>query len=161
MFKKFKSLLVAGVMVLGMTGVAFAGNGNDGCYLGEANGCVSEHKNSNEHKVSNITETQWKAYVDAYNKANLAYKIVLQSENNGNGWHTWKIMKGEEQVEVVHVKYNKELTEEEEAAKQPPTTPEIPGEEPPTGDASIMPIVATAAISVAGLFLLNKKDDEE
>ena len=28
MFKKFKSLLVAGVMVLGMTGVAFAGNGN-------------------------------------------------------------------------------------------------------------------------------------
>ena len=33
--------------------------------------------------------------------------------------------------------------------------------EPETGDASIMPIVAVAAVSAAGLFALRNKDDEE
>lgn len=45
----------------------------------------------------------------------------------------------------------------------PPT--EDPKEEniddPDTGDASIMPIVVTAVASAAGLYVLNKKDDEE
>jgi hypothetical protein len=33
--------------------------------------------------------------------------------------------------------------------------------DPETGDTSIMPIVVTAVVSAAGLFVLNKKDDEE
>ena len=32
--------------------------------------------------------------------------------------------------------------------------------DPETGDASIMPIVATAVISAAGLYLINRKDEE-
>ena len=45
-----------------------------------------------------------------------------------------------------------------------PVTPTVPEEkvtDPATGDASIIPMVVTAAISAAGLFVLNKKDDEE
>lgn len=47
---------------------------------------------------------------------------------------------------------------------EPPVKPETPEEkvtDPETGDASIMPIVAVAAVSVAGLFVLRNKDDEE
>lgn len=46
----------------------------------------------------------------------------------------------------------------------PPVDPEEPEEkidDPETGDTSMMPIVVTAVASVAGLFVLNKKDDEE
>lgn len=50
----------------------------------------------------------------------------------------------------------------------PPTPPTPPTEEPEeevydpaTGDASIMPIVATAILSAAGLYVVCKKDDEE
>lgn len=45
----------------------------------------------------------------------------------------------------------------------PPVTPD-PEEkvtDPETGDASIMPIVATAVLSAAGLYIVCKKDDEE
>ena len=45
-----------------------------------------------------------------------------------------------------------------------PVTPEDPEkitDEPVTGDTSIMPIAITAVASAAGLFVLNKKDDEE
>ena len=34
-------------------------------------------------------------------------------------------------------------------------------DEPVAGDASIMPIAVTAVLSAAGLYLVNKKDDEE
>lgn len=51
----------------------------------------------------------------------------------------------------------------------PPTEPEPEPEEPKeeikdepvTGDVGIMPIAITAVASAAGLFMLNKKDDEE
>lgn len=159
MFKKFKSLLLAGVMALCMCGSAFAGNGNDGCFLGDAKGCVSEHKNSNEHKVSNLTKDQWLAYVAEYNSKVNGYEIVLQSENNGNGWHTWKIMHEGKQVEVVHVKYNQALTDEERFEKI--EKPNIPGEEPETGDASTLMLLGTVALSVVGLYVLRDKKDEE
>ena len=45
--------------------------------------------------------------------------------------------------------------EEPEEPKDPDVT------DPETGDASIIPIVAVAAVSVAGLFALRNKDDEE
>lgn len=44
----------------------------------------------------------------------------------------------------------------------PPTEePEEDVYDPETGDASIMPIVATAVLSAAGLYVVCKKDDEE
>ena len=160
MLKKIKSLLFAGFIALSVCGPVFAdGNGNDGCYLGEAKGCVSEHKNSNEHKISNITESQWKAYVAKYNSQVDGYEIVLQSENNGNGWHTWKVMHDGEQVEVIHVKYNKQLTNEEKFEKV--EKPSIPGEEPETGDASSLTLLGTVVLSVAGILVLKNKKDEE
>jgi hypothetical protein len=155
MFKKFKSLLLAGVMALCMCGNAFAGNGNDGCHLGKAEGCVSEHKNGNVHEISNISKEQWLNYVNGYNDAGLGYQIVPQSENNGNGWHTWKVMHDCKQVEVIHVKYNQELTQEQQDAKN------IPGSEPETGDASALMLLGTVALSVVGLFVLRDKKDEE
>lgn len=168
MFKKFKSLLLAGVMALCMCGNAFAGNGNDGCFLGDAKGCNSEHKNSNEHKISNITKEQWLAYVEKYNNPKdengnpienpFGYQIVLQAENNGNGWHTWKIVNKEgHQIEVIHVKYNQALTDDEKKGK----LPDIPGEEPDTGDASTLMLLGTVALSVVGLYVLRDKKDEE
>ena len=155
--KRIKSLLVAGLLVVSMSGVAFAGNGNDGCFLGGGNG---KHTGSNEHKVENITKDQWLAYVASYNEQNDMYEIVLQSENNGNGWHTWKVMKDGKQVEVVHVKYNKVLTEEEKAEKEKPVTPDIPGSEQETGDASMAATLGLVAVSAAGLYVFRDKKDE-
>ena len=164
MNKKVKSLLVAGLLVVGMTGFAFAdGNGNDGCYLGGGNGQHKTTGQSNEHKVENITKEQWESYVATYNKANESkgYTLVLQSENNGNGYHTWKVMKDGKQVEVVHVRYNKVLTEEEKAKKQKPVTPDIPGSEQETGDASMLMTVGGVALSAVALYVLRDKKDEE
>ena len=69
------------------------------------------------------------------------------------------------QIEVVHVKFNKVLTEEEKEEKSPkpvvPQLPSLPEEEPETGDASMIAVVGVAVASAAGLYVVSKKDNDE
>lgn len=173
MNKKIKSLLVAGLLVVGMSGTAFAGNGNDGCQVPNLRG----HEGSNEHKIENVTQETWEEYVTTVNTTNTG--IVIESPNNlnGNGWHTYKVYKDEDfdhekddntQIEVLHVKFNVPLTEEEKEEKsnvpvvppvQPVDPPTLPEEDPETGDTSSLLFVGTALVSAAAL-LINKKKDE-
>ena len=75
------------------------------------------------------------------------------------------------QIEVLHVKFNKVLTEEEKKEKDnepvvPPTDPVepvlppvLPEEEPETGDASTIGFLVAGALATLGLCKINK--DEE
>jgi hypothetical protein len=66
------------------------------------------------------------------------------------------------EVEVVFVPVDKDnngVPDFKDSKPVDPNPEEI--KDPETGDASIMPIVVTAAVSAAGLFVLNRKDDEE
>lgn len=155
MFKKFKSLLLAGVMALCMCGSAFAnGNGNDGC---QAPGLRGEH-NGNSHHINNITEQQWNDYMAEFNAKNAGNFQIVPSGNK------WKVMRlcDNKQIEVIHVEFNKCLTDEEKESKMPkPEFPDVPGTDPETGDASTLMLLGTVALSVAGLFILRDKKDEE
>lgn len=168
--KRIKSLLITGLVILGMSGSVFAeGNGNDGCQVPGLRGHVS----SNEHKVEDVTQDTFLAWVAEVNSTNTG--IVIESPNNfnGNGYHTFKVYKDADfnhekddnhQIEVLHVKFSVQIPEEEKSDDPQPPTPVNPPElpvEPPTGDASIMPIVVTALASAAGLYVVCKKDDEE
>lgn len=158
MFKKFKSLLLAGVMALCMCGNVFA-NEHAECYLGDANGCASEH-GGRSHKISNITKEQWEGYVGNYNGKGTGYKIVpTNCKEDDEGYVTWLVMHDCHQVEIVKVKYNKALTDYEKFQKI--EKPSIPGEEPETGDASALMLLGTVALSAVGLFVLRDKKDEE
>ena len=172
MFKRIKSLLIAGVMVLGMTGAAFAnGNGNDGC---QVPGLRGYHDKSNEHKVEKVTKADWDAYVKQVNETNTGIVIEQQSNDNGNGWVTFKVYADKDfdhvkdnnkQIEVIHVKFNVALTDEEKFEKNKENLPGLPEKEPETGDASLFVYGAVALASAAGLYVINnkkdKKDDEE
>jgi hypothetical protein len=65
-------------------------------------------------------------------------------------------------VEVVFMPIDKDNNGKPDFKDSKPVDPN-PEEikDPETGDTSIMPIVVTAVASAAGLFALNKKDDEE
>lgn len=171
MNKKIKSLIVASMMVLSMCGSVFAaGNGNDGCQVPNLRG---HDDGSNEHKIENVTQETWENYVATVNSTNTGIVIEAPNNLNGNGWHTYKVYKdancdhvkdNNKQIEVLHVKFNVKLTDEElEAKKEPPKVdlPELPEEEPETGDASSMLMLGTGLASVVGLYFLRKKDDEE
>ena len=171
MNKKIKSLIVAGMMVVGMSGSVFAnGNGNDGCQVPNLRG----HEGSDEHKIENITQESWEEYINTVNSTNTGIVIEAPNNLNGNGWHTYKVYKDEDfdhekddgqQIEVLHVKFNVPLTEEEKEEKNndpidPVNPPELPIEDPETGDASSLLFVGTAVVSVAAAYVLNKKDEE-
>ena len=55
----------------------------------------------------------------------------------------------------------KNLTKGDNPVVPPTEEPKEDVYDPETGDASIMPIVATAVLSAAGLYVVCKKDDEE
>ena len=155
MFKKFKSLLLAGVMTLCMCGSAFAdGNGNDGC---QAPGLRGEH-NGNSHHINNITEQEWNDYIAQFNATNEGnFKI----EPSGNKWKVIRLADNK-QIEVIHVEFNVPLTPEQQEGKMPkPEFPEVPETEPETGDASVLMLLGTVALSAVGLFVLRDKKDEE
>ena len=69
------------------------------------------------------------------------------------------------QIEVIHVKFNVALTDEEKFEKNKENLPGLPEKEPETGDASLFVYGAVALASAAGLYVINnkkdKKDDEE
>jgi hypothetical protein len=65
-------------------------------------------------------------------------------------------------VEVVFMPIDKDnngIPDFKDSKPVDPNPEEI--KDPETGDTSIMPIVVTAVVSASGLFVLNKKDDEE
>lgn len=179
--RRIKSLLVTGLLMVGMSGSVFAeGNGNDGCIPG-----LRGIHEGDQHKIEKVTVADWEAYMNQINTTNTGFVIEPQQKNwkdkaagNSEGWIEFKVYKDEDfdhekddnhQIEVIHIKFNKELSDKEKEEKaqppvvpQPPVTPPtLPETEPETGDAGIMPIVVTAVASAACLFVLNKKDDEE
>lgn len=175
MFKRIKSLLIAGLVVVGMTGAAFAnGNGNDGC---QAPGLRGEH-NGNQHKIERVTIEDWKAYMNQVNSINSGIVIEPQQKNwedkaagPSEGYIEFKVYADKDfdhkadnnkQIEVIHVKFNVALTEDEKYEKNKDNLPELPEEEPETGDTSLLIYGAIVLASAAGLYVINnKKDDEE
>ena len=155
MNKKVKSLLVAGLLIVGMSGNVFAdGNGNDGC---KVPGLRGEHE-GNSHHITNITEAHWNEYVANFNASNDGkFKI----EPSGNKFKVINLATGK-QIEIIHVDFNKELTDEEKEAKNgDPVVPNLPTDDPETGDASMLVVGGSVIAAAAGLYMLNKKDDEE
>lgn len=171
---KMKSIVIAGVLVLMMGTTAYAGNGNDGC---QTPGLRGSH-NGNSHHVNNITEEAWNEYMQEFNNANEGKYQIVKSGNK------YKVMNVEgKQIEIIHVDFNKELTEEEKAEKNqepvtPPTepenpveppkedvtdpiVPELPNQEPETGDSSILAYTGIAVASMVSLYVLNKRKDED
>ena len=193
--KRIKSLLVAGLLVIGMSGNAFAleknkYNGNDG--QGQCSHTVSddnklENPSVGEHTLGDvikITVSADKKYAkveplkDAYGY-NLA-KIKAVHMKGGPNYNCYVLGNGETWVEnlscplngggkipeISHITVDYEVVPESERPvpddkSDTPIDPGSGGTKPPTGDTSIMPIVVTAVASAAGLFILNKKDDEE
>lgn len=189
MNKKLRTLLLTGVLFVNLGGVAFAGNGNDGCQVPGLRG----HESSNEHKIENVTQETFLAWVDEVNSTNTGIVIEAPNNYNGNGWHTFKVYEDKDfdhekddnkQIEVLHVKFNVSLTDEEKKEKndepvvppeepeepvEPPTDPDepqepvdppqLPEEEPETSDASLIGFIGAGLASIAGLFVLNKKDE--
>lgn len=151
--KRIKSLLVAGLLVISMSGMAFAGNGNDGC---QAPGLRGTH-NSNSHHINNITEEQWTKYIEDFNAENAGN---FEIQPSGNKWKVVRLADNK-QIEVIHVDFNVPLTEEEKEAKMPqPEFPEVPGTEQETGDASMLATLGLVAVSAAGLYVFRNKKDE-
>lgn len=178
MFKRIKSLLIAGVMVLGMTGAAFAnGNGNDGCQL---EGLRGQH-NGDQHKIEKVAIDDWKAYMNQVNSMNSGVVIEPQQKNwedkaagPSEGWIEFKVYADKDfdhvkdnnkQIEVIHIKFNVALTDEDKFEKNKEDLPGLPEKEPETGDTSLFVYGAVALASAAGLYVINnkkdKKDDEE
>ena len=183
MNKKLRTLLLAGVIFANLGGVAFAGNGNDGCQVPGLRG----HEGNNEHKVENVTQETFLSWVAEVNSTNTGIVIEAPNNFNGNGWHTFKVYADEDfdhvkddnkQIEVLHVKFNVELTEEEKEEKNnepvvppvdPPVDPEepvepvlppvLPEEEPETGDASTVGFLVAGVLATLGLCKLNKEDE--
>ena len=157
MNKKLRTLLIAGVMILGMSGNVFAnGNGTDSC---QVPGLRGDNHDGNSHHVDNITEASWNAFVEEFNRLNAGKFEIVPSGGK------FKVMNAEgKQVEIIHVDFNKELTEEEKEAKSnepvmPPQVPNLPEEEPETGDASTIGFLVAGALATLGLCKINK--DEE
>ena len=129
--KLIKSFVAAGLIAaFGLTSV-FAdsskdkGNGNDGCQIG-----LEGHKNSNEHKIEFMNTNEFEAYCIAnglsFNK--------MSNNDNSNGWITYHIYKDGKQIEVVHVRGQKDKPVVPEESNKPdkPTdpTPEDPAVDP-------------------------------
>ena len=176
MNKKLRTLLLAGVIFANLGGVAFAGNGNDGCQVPGLRG----HDSSDEHKIENVTQETFLSWVAEVNSTNTGIVIEAPNNFNGDGWHTFKVYADKDfdhvkddnkQIEVLHVKFNKVLTEEEKKEKDnepvvPPTDPVepvlppvLPEEEPETGDASTIGFLVAGVLATLGLCKINK--DEE
>ena len=191
--KRIKSLLVAGLVIFGMTGGVFA--------EGEKLPTVSTSTISNPafEDGKRVVELQGGLIiVELTEKENGEYDIVVKwketikiigvksyyengSINHSNYFQEWyecntlekegefyigKVIGGgngpsgplEELVKVEIEFENLAKGNDDEGGDE---TPEEIIDDTPTGDASIIPMVVTAVISATGLFVLNKKDDEE
>lgn len=136
--KRLKTVVIAGILAVGLNigEASAAGNGNDGCQIGNIPG-HKDHGQSNEHKIDYMTKTEWEAYLIANNI------IAEQMSNNdgSNGWITYHIYNAEgKQIEVVHIRFKKEEVPpvtEPEVPEEKPERPEVPEEKPPVEDTDI------------------------
>ena len=210
--KRIKSLLVAGLLVLGM-GFAKVNSFAAETLMSEIT--EIEFVEGEEQKVIELqhgyititlTKTEEGNYLIATDWDSSVLKVVSVTTyykdgyfyinetqfKDGEGCNT--IIKGEDGIyrvnlsdmnksglEKIEVKFElvdsdgdgtPDFKDDTPNGDEPGEEPEEPGEEPEepkdpnvtdpeTGDASIMPIVAVAAVSVAGLFALRNKNDEE
>lgn len=206
--KRIKSLLVAGLVILGMSGNAFALettviSGNDNASSNPENFCghtgsklntgePGEHildgkikiVISDDGKYASVTSLKEKIKVledgkevekefdmvkikYVHVKGADAYNCYTFAENENGGSNFSSPLKNGKIPGISHITVVYEVIDNSKKSNIPetPITPDVPTtpttQEPVTGDASIMPIVATAAISAVGLLVLNKKDDEE
>ena len=200
MNKKVKSLLVAGLLAVGINGVkvdAFASEQlvstitypkfdesnkkiislQGGDIIVEVTKTEEGYKfapkwNSNKFKVTNII-----AYFDDEDKnTSIHTESVFQTggfepvEGDSNIHKTKKdidmkisanLIKVEVKFDTVYKDNNSDgISDFKDSNPVIPEKEEVKDEKP-TGDASIMPILATGIGSVVGLYVLNKKEDEE
>ena len=199
--KRIKSLLVAGLLVMSMTGGAFAAetelpasgtsvieypNFGDFSFkdysLQGGNIILTLYKDSNGYRANikwvaeNFKVTGIKMI---YEDESFSVRDIMLPGEAAEGQDCYIAVQDGEYFKVavndgikdkklvkVEVMFEN-LTKDDEPVVPPvipPVDPEEPEEDvkdPETGDASIMPIVATALASAAGLFVLSKKDDEE
>jgi hypothetical protein len=203
--KKIKSILVAGLVIMSMTGAVFA---EGETVLGDPvvstitnpkftnNKAVIELQNGDI--VIEITESEGFYYytTTTWNATKLQvidvittfeYKDDPNTSSNEGGLgstyhealfnedkcgvvldketHKYVNMVDDNDAKLVKIEVKFAAIKSDEGTEPGPGTEQEPEQEiddkTPTGDASIMPIVVTAAVSAAGLFVLNRKDDEE
>ena len=217
--KKIKSLLVAGLVIMSMTGAVFANEGTaswrdtiktatvitnpdlDGEVKEIQSGFIKIKLTEEKRIVSDIidgvcqdVEKTYIQYTVEWDSSVFHILGINFNENNisqtfsGVTGDEWKTCSGEVELrndggysnilESVQLTYAVNNTDTDGDGipdykdDTPNGDPEEPGDEDPeekdpeetydpeTGDASIMPLVATAVLSAAGLFVLNRKDEE-
>ena len=196
MNKKIKSLLVAGLLVVGMGGNAFAAEESE---LPSVSTSTITHPKFEDGK--RVVELQGGLIVvEMTEKENGEYDIVVKWKEesikilgvksyyeNGSTDHTnyfeelyhcntlgeegefvfGKVLGGGEGIsgplgKLVKVEVTFEnLTKGDEPVVPPVTPPEEEIDDPETGDAGMMVGVITVAAASIGLFVVNKKKDEE
>ena len=197
--KRIKSLLVAGILVISMTGGVFAEKQTvqgkstitnpafvDGVFNKTLQGEGIIIEGSEQEGYYYYLTTSWdsskltvKDVILHFEGGGVVYNEALFREDQCGvvqGKEGWKYVNFvndiDEKVVKIEVIYEAVKGDDpivppvdpEDPPVVPPVNPEEPEEDvddPETGDASIMPIVATALASAAGLFVLSKKDDEE
>lgn len=204
--KRIKSLLVAGLLVFSMSGMAFAAetelpkeatakieNPDFGAFQSKTYELqdkfivlkLSKYTSTveGEIKVDYQAHLTWDAekyevthIKMVYEDGTVAERDILTSAEEGKDCYIAVLKDGKyvvssigddvvgEKLVRVEVTF-KNLTKGNKPVEPPVVPPtEEPKEDvydPETGDASIMPIVATAILSAAGLYVVCKKDDEE
>lgn len=204
--KRIKSLLVAGLLVFSMNGVAFAtedsvadkngvatitnpkfdANGNRSITKAILNGDIKvnlvETVDEDGDYLYNI-EVSWDStkvkltdIQSSYENGNIMhgnyvgdwyhcntlvkegdiYKVTVEG-----GSESFETIKGLGKLTELRIYYEAVKSSDPVNPNPNPDPEEKITYEPVTGDASIMPIVITAVVSAAGLYVLNKKDDEE
>lgn len=193
MNKKVKSLLVAGLLVIGMNGMrvnVFAAEPlvstitnpklvdnkkiislQGGSIIVEVTKTTEGYKfaprwDSNKFKVTDVRayyddEIKTSIYNASYFVDSKCYPVEKDSNVYKSDVIDMKIAANLIKVEVVFVPVDKDNNGKPDFKDDKPVTPDQSVDDPNTGDTSIMPMVATAIVSAAGLFVLNKKDDEE
>ena len=191
--KRIKSLLVAGLLVMSMTGGVFAAESE----LPTTGTSIIEHPDFGDRTFKdfkfqddNIILTlyddsdgyraviKWVAENFKVTGIKMTYEdgtysimdIKLPGETEEGQDCYDAVLNGDLYNVAINDKTDKKLVKVEvmfinlTKDDKPVTPPVEPKEEitdPETGDASIIPIVATAVISAAGLYVVSRKDDEE
>lgn len=196
--KKIKSILVAGLVIMSMTGVVFAneteslpkeatikienpdfGDFTQKTYseLQDGNIVLTLNKDSSGYRAfvnwvaADYKVTQIRLFFDDESSSIMDIKLPGETKE-GENCHD-AILEGDKYKASTSVTTDKKLirveidyinlTKDDEAVDPDDGDDEKEEEkitDPDTGDASIMPLVATAVVSAAGLFVLNRKDEE-
>ena len=200
MNKKVKSLLVAGLLVVGMNGNVFANESElpttatsvienpkfeDGKRVVELQGGLIVVELTEKEDGNIDIKVKWhddsiKILEVKSHYINREDEADMGSINHTNYFETWyhcntlvqdengfvsgTVLGGIEGKDLSKVEITFENLTKGDEPVTPPEEPETPEEnvnDPATGDNSIMAIVAVATVSAAGLYVVNRKKDEE